>query len=280
MNTIPPDDNEDAPPEEQAQTQTPLPIRSRRRYGMFRRRGDINPAPSSAWLTTFTDLAALMLTFFVLLYAMSDPEQKSFSEIVSALRRELHTFYGPQDRAGPQDQVNIDHIPLNRALNLEYLESVLVRHMEEELTNFDISMTPYDDYLIISLPQEILFQAGSAEIETEGTRLLYTLGNVLRRVRNRIEVVGHADPDPITNPNTSFPSNWELSLERAGVAAAILYKTGYRKPINIRGYQSVEYENLSSDLPEDVRKKASRRIDIHIMRDDGRISTEKSLQLQ
>jgi len=42
---------------------------------------------SQAWLVTFTDLVALMLTFFVMLFAMSKVEQRKWQNLTDALAR-------------------------------------------------------------------------------------------------------------------------------------------------------------------------------------------------
>ena len=45
------------------------------------------------WLITFTDIMALMLTFFVLLYSMSIPEVKKWEELTSSINKGFSKFY-------------------------------------------------------------------------------------------------------------------------------------------------------------------------------------------
>ena len=229
----------------------------------------------SAWLSTFTDLAALMLTFFVLLYAMSEPEPQVWSEIVSSMERELWNTYGPMEAAGPNDTINLDKINLSRALKLEYLMSILETHMGTDIQNKNIIISQHKNDLVVSLPQEILFESGSANMNAQGENTLMLLANALRRIRNRIEVVGHTDKDAIST--AQFPSNWELSLDRAAAVAQVLNQGGYVRPVLIRGYGSVQFDNINEKYMEDVRKDFSRRVDIHIMKDDGSVSIIKKL---
>jgi chemotaxis protein MotB len=230
---------------------------------------------SSAWLLTFTDLSALMLTFFVMLYAMSEPEPQVWSEIVTSMERELLNTFGPMESLGINDTVNLDKVSLNRALKLEYLLSILEKHMEEDINNQNILISQKNENLVVSLPETLLFGSGSATMNPSGETTVTSLANALRRIRNRIEIVGHTDNVPLSN--ASFPSNWELSLERAGIVAQALNRGGYVRPILIRGYGSVQFENIDANFSEDIRKDFSRRVDIHIMKDDGSISQRKLL---
>ena len=80
---------------------------------------------SKAWLVSFTDVMALMLTFFVLLFGMSKPEDSQWSEVSTALQNEFNRFYGPKFNRGLQDTVNISKINFNAALDLNYLKSII-----------------------------------------------------------------------------------------------------------------------------------------------------------
>ncbi|MCB9964336.1 MAG: OmpA family protein [Rhodospirillales bacterium] len=258
--------------------------RTRRRGKRNRRRGDIDGlGQAPPWLISFTDIMALMLTFFVLLYAMSTPEEKSWSEIMAALQREFHVYNGPRHEAGPQDVVNLDRVNFSRALPLAYIRSLLASLGEEEGAEaesdlFSVQATPQS--LVISLSAESLFESGRVDMTEGGVRQLYKLASVLARIRNRIEVVGHSDPAPITNPESQFRSNWDLSLERAATVAAVLRQTGYLRPVTLKGAGSVHYQDLPPDLPSEIRDGYSRRVDIHIMMDDGSRTLVQRLRLE
>lgn len=265
--------------EEEGIGTSPMPVR-KRRGPRNRRRGDIEGMGVPPWLISFTDIMALMLTFFVLLYAMSEPEEKSWSEVMAALQKEFHVYYGPRLEAGPNDVVDLQRVNFSRALPLDYLQSLLERQMAEANTQQQLTFNMLEDRLVISLPDEALFDAGLVQMKEDATRQLYKLGNALSRIRNRIEIIGHSDPTPITNPTSEFPSNWELSLERAASVAAILKRTGYTQPVIVKGESSVHYDDLNEEFSEDVRAEYSRRVDIHIMPDDGRSTIEKRLKLE
>lgn len=222
------------------------------------------------WLITFTDVMALMLTFFVLLYSMAVPEESKWTEVTAAMNKEFGTYSNPALRPGPLDTIDIQKIAVNEALNLNYLRTILADLISknEELT--DIVLRLQKDRLIISLPDVLLFESGGSEVSLGGKKALFSLGGALSHIRNRIEVIGHTDPSPIQNPAGGVASNWELSLLRAANVAAVLDDVGYDRPIVIRGLSSGRYDELPDDMGEAERLKVARRVDLVIMKDDGK----------
>ncbi len=222
-----------------------------------------------AWLLTFTDIMALMLTFFVLLYAMSVPEVEKWEDISSALNAGVSKFKSARAFKGSEEDINIDKLDFSRALNLDYLESVMNDLIEKDERLENIVVTHQKDHLILSLPVDLLFKSGKTDIGTQGKRALFAVGGPLSRIRNRIEVVGHTDPVPINRRNVDLKSNWTLSLVRAAQVAALLDSVGYERNIVVRGMSSARYEELPSDMDKERRKNLARRVDIVIMKDDG-----------
>ncbi len=224
------------------------------------------------WLLTFTDIMGLMLTFFVMLFAMSTPEQKPFAEMTSALQSEFNRFYGKIMSAGPEDSIDISRIDYDRALEIKYLEA-LMRSLVKSNDSLDMAVTlmSQETHLMMSLPEDMLFDVGKAEIKEGSTRALFALGGAFSRMKNVVELVGHADPRPITSGGEgAYASNWDLSLARAVAVAAALEKVGYTQPVTVRGASSGRYEDLEGVVDEKQRLDLSRRVDIDIMNHDGR----------
>ena len=226
-------------------------------------------AASFLWLVTFTDIMALMLTFFVLLYSMSVPEEEDWKEITDGLHSQFTKTYASQWEAGPKETIDVSKIDLSKALNLGYLNSVLANVIERDNNLNNIILIPQSDHLIISVPQELLFEAGQAAISPKGQQVLFSLGNALARIRNRVEVIGHTDPRAIQNTQENFSSNWDLSLARAGSVASVLENAGYERSVTVRGLSSARYDELPSNMSEEESLSLARRVDIVVMRDDG-----------
>ena len=223
---------------------------------------------SSLWLITFTDIMALMLTFFVLLYSMSVPIEEDWEHVTEGITSQFSQTYSEQWNRGAQETINIDKLDFAEALDLGYLETIITNSMATDQRMQDIVLIPQTDHLIVSVPTDLLFEPGKADVGDGGKQVLFTLGNTMNRIRNRIEIIGHADPRPMPKDSKDFPSNWELSLARAGSVAAVLKNSGYQRNMTVRGLSSARYDELP-DLPEDERLSLSRRVDIVIMEDDG-----------
>jgi len=233
-----------------------------------RRMGDQAGNSNSMWLISFTDIMALMLTFFVLLFAMSNPKQKEWEEFTKNVQENFNRFYGQTLNRGAEDAVNIAKINFSQALDLNYLKALVMNLVETEASLKVVRVIDNGDSLIISLPQDLLFEVGQATVKPQANKALFTLAETLGRIKNRVEIVGHTDPRPVSG--SSFPSNWELSLARAAHVAAVLENVGYDRPMAIRGYASGRYEDLPESVSATDRLDLSRRVDIIIMEDDGR----------
>ncbi|MCM1057604.1 MAG: flagellar motor protein MotB [Firmicutes bacterium] len=61
---------------------------------MAKRKEDAPPPGSPAWMATFSDLMNLLLCFFVMLFAMSTPEQEKLEAFVAAMNSSFSFFEG------------------------------------------------------------------------------------------------------------------------------------------------------------------------------------------
>lgn len=233
---------------------------------MTRRRLGDQAQPNYLWLVTFTDVMGLILTFFVMLFSMSSPETAKFSQVATVLQGELNSAQGPQMNRGTEEVINLSRIDYGQALNVRYLEELMKAAVEQNPALKNMELIPQPGSLVVSLPQELLFEPGQAEIKEAGRKALYTLGGTLSKIRNRIEISGHADPRPLEGASSgTYTSNWELSLGRAAAVAAILENVGYEQSITIAGFGSGRYQDLAGIEDETERHNLARRVDIVIM---------------
>jgi chemotaxis protein MotB len=113
--------------------------------------------------------------------------------------------------------------------------------------------------LAINLPQDILFESGSATIGRDGRTTLTEVARVLADIPDRtFQVEGHTDNVPIATAR--FPSNWELAAGRALSVVHLLQEQGV-KPENISGAAYGEYQPVSGNEDPSGRR-LNRRIEI------------------
>ncbi|MBC7342248.1 MAG: OmpA family protein [Clostridia bacterium] len=103
------------------------------------------------------------------------------------------------------------------AIRADMLES-----LERELKNRGIEVRVDAQHGVLRLPEGILFDLGKADLRESGLKVIRVLGPVLYEVLNRKEykqqvetvfIEGHTDNLPVHSGR--FPSNWELSAQRA-----------------------------------------------------------------
>ena len=125
------------------------------------------------------------------------------------------------------------------------------------LGNQNISVTNNGDYLVVNMPQDVLFATGSAALRPDLTRDLKTIAaNLVRYPNSQIEVVGHTD-------NTASAAlNQDLSQRRAVSVANVLRDSGVPSS-RITSYGRGEDQPIASNLSEAGRAQ-NRRVEIFI----------------
>ena len=221
-----------------------------------------------AWLTTFTDMIALMLTFFVMTYAMSEPKGEKFEEMFQpAAQQGANKFQGAPLARGDLDTITLTKLTQEKRLDLDYLQSLIDEKLSRapELRK-DLLLThdAPNNQLVISVPVPLGFQSGSADVSEKGQRVLKDIVEIVSRIKNPIEIRGHSDTSPIRNINAGFASNWDLSLERALSVATVMTRQGYTRPMKVTGQAHSQQELLPETLTRQQRKDLSRRVDIVI----------------
>src|SRR3546814_14408895 len=60
----------------------------------------------------------------------------------------------------------------------------------------DARILQLDRQLVVSLPSDLLFRPGKAELQPAAREALFRMGGVVSTIGNRIDVHSHTDPDP------------------------------------------------------------------------------------
>lgn len=218
-----------------------------------------------AWLVSFADLIALMLAFFVLLYAMQRIESGDWKALVDSLSRSLRPGV---EAAAPQPAVyeNVESVNRAAAADLGYIESLLRSQREGDAALDGILLRRFDDRLVIMLPSDLLFRSGAFEPMASARDKISRLAAILHNVPNRIDVYGHTDPNPVGQGR--LRTNWELSLARAVAVAGQLHAFGYRRPIAAFGVADTRMSDIALEVSRERQFSLARRVDI-VVRPNG-----------
>ena len=166
------------------------------------------------WMATFSDMMTLLLTFFVMLVAMSEVEVKKFEEAMSyftgrrGVMAQEGLMPGIMGVAGKDDLREQARVFEDLARDVQ--EQGLGSAVEVDLTERGIRITFVDS---------IAFASGSAQLDGPAQDVLRRTGAVAR-LAGAVEVEGHTDDRPIAT--AAYPSNWELSAARAAAVVRFL----------------------------------------------------------
>lgn len=121
----------------------------------------------------------------------------------------------------------------------------------------NISVTNNGDFLVVNMPQDLLFATDSAALRPDLRRDLNTVAaSLLKYPNSRIEVIGHTD-------NTGTAAyNQDLSQRRAVAVASVLREGGVPGS-RIAAYGRGEDQPIASNLTPEGRAQ-NRRVEIII----------------
>lgn len=218
---------------------------------------------SRAWLVTFTDLISLLLTFFVLLFSMSNVSADKWAYLSTTLSRSLKPVVVEQQPSPMTHQFNIPTIIEPDATNLDYLSTVFEELMSKDEVLAKSMVTRLDDRLIIGLPGDVMFEPSIAEITETAQQAVFALSSILRNIDNQIGVNGYASSFAgQASEKAQFTSDWELSIARAAAVANYLRRSGVSQNITAYGFANTRY-TVQTDRPA-VDHSAADRVDIVI----------------
>ena len=229
--------------------------------------------PSLAWQGTYGDMITLMLCFFVMLYNPSEVDVTQMATITQSLQmQETDSVTGGLSLSAGQlsDLGNtINSLPsLEKGKSLGTAKKKAVSLFAPDVKSNRITITSDERGLIITLLSDNFFEEGSAELNISETRdTLLRLADFFNsdELKNRrFSIEGHTD-NVVVN-NDLFPSNWELSAERAINVLHYLADYGVdENSFSVAGYADTR-PKFSNDTPEG--RAYNRRVDIIIL-DEG-----------
>ncbi len=186
-------------------------------------RPDWSSANGQAWLLTFADLIALMLAFFVLLFSMSQIEQRKWQGLVEALSSDLNALRKVEDFK-PAVEYQPEEEAVAPGADLDYLTPVIREQIAAHPLLAQATIHRAAERLVISLPAGLLFGADAAVPAPQAVELGAALVSVLRNLNNSVEVEARIERGGAVRAGYA---DWELALARAAAFTGILIRAGY-----------------------------------------------------
>lgn len=225
------------------------------------------------WLVTYTDMVTLLLTFFVLLVALSTfdpPREAPHPEPPSAVALRAAPFALPFPPAAVPAEADggdaapgpAKPAPVRGAADVARRVSDLVRGGGLEA---DVEVIENPGGVTVRMAERILFPSGMAELTPAGKDLVARLAPVLAAAGGTVSVEGHTDDVPIANRR--FASNWELSAARALVVLQAL-TTGGVPAASVRAVAYGEMRPVA-DNADPAGRPRNRRVEL-LVQEAGR----------
>lgn len=267
-----------------------------------RRRNPEAEEGAPAWVITFGDMMSLLLTFFVLMFSMSELEVERFLLASESLREAM----GSTAEVPVQDPLGLMPDPVDPELELAnpglangatlnlvdgetegddyidvfteaYMEMIEQRLselvLEAGLDSTAVEIVVEEEGVYLRIRDAALFSTAEATLSPEGRALVLSLSEITRGLEIPTIVSGHADSRPIRT--AAFPSNWELSAARAAGVARVLVSAG-QAPETLRVQSFGEFQPVADNGTAEGQAK-NRRVELFFSRDAIR---DMALRLQ
>lgn len=182
---------------------------------MATQKGDEPRRNTNAWMTTYTDLMTLLLTFFVLLLSISTIDEKNRRVALDSLIGAFGFKPGAHSIIGSPEGTNITlgAAPMKKEeMAFEKLQNVVIKNALEQ----DVEVVREGDRVALSLGNRVLFEEGSAELQESSASFLAELSSVLQEDAPRlVELRGFAAHAETIFESDPARSGLLLSTQRA-----------------------------------------------------------------
>jgi chemotaxis protein MotB len=139
----------------------------------------------------------------------------------------------------------------------------LVANLKKELQAGQVQVQQLRDGLRVNVAQDILFDSGSAALDTNGTEVLQRVATQLKKSGQQIVVIGHTDNKPIGPALIKqYPTNWELAGARAASVVRLFDESGLSSK-RLLAASVADTQPVASNKSEEGRAK-NRRIEIRL----------------
>jgi chemotaxis protein MotB len=188
------------------------------------------------WLVSYSDFITLLMVMFVVLYSMGQTDVKKYKLLAESMRAAFSVGGGPakvinvqidsaggKSEEGSPDPIVIPGIP-EKPPQSEEVAGNLAAMLAESNLGSEVSVQTNIEGVLISLSEKLLFDTGTANLQSEAYPVLDTIIDMLAATTNNVKIVGHTDDSPPADPK--YSDNWELSTGRAQVIADYMISKG------------------------------------------------------
>jgi chemotaxis protein MotB len=161
------------------------------------------------WMTTFSDLVTLLLTFFVLLLSMANMDQVKFNQASDSLAGAFGVL-GSSDKTEITQPKVVTFSPVNDDFTSQVYRRLKTKLRELKL-NKKIKLVKDRGAVVLRIDEAVLFKSGQRYLQPEAAPILRKVAELVRPLPLNLKIEGHTD-----NQGDEM-NNWDLSVNRAVV---------------------------------------------------------------
>ena len=205
-----------------------------------------------AWMATFSDLATLLLTFFVLLLSFAEMDVTEFKEMLGSVKDAFGVSFETVGhiQALNTTPVELSHKESSNRLSLDEVQASALRKVRRFVRQRgmadQVSVSVGEEGVRVRLKERLVFPPGSDELNAEVLPLLARIKEMVSAFPDGLTVEGHTDNVPIKT--SRFPSNWELSTARA---TAVLRALQQDEALKVKKLRVAGYADTNPIVPND-----------------------------
>lgn len=197
------------------------------------------------WLLTLADLLSLLITFFILKYAISTRNLTEWQSVIESEKQQLLELkaYQPDHSKFIEESKNDGH-------SFEYLHAILAAKLAvyPELQKLKLIYRPEAIALLLPFCFE---KENAVKLTMSGKQLITLIGDLVNQLGKDIDIVGILH----SQQKIHDALEWELAMNRAMVVTHELKRSGYAHTIYTYGISEkalLQWGNLALSQQDDV----------------------------
>lgn len=211
---------------------------------------------------------ALFGIYFVLLYWLSGTVDVAANDMASLLGRDKLSL---ERKAATVELPPV--IPPAEPDKITQMRRICTA-LAPEVSSDKIAVEQTANQIAIRIANILLFDSGSATVVDQFKPIGARVAETLDKETGYIKIVGHTDNTPISSSNVRFPSNFQLSVERAKSVAAVL-RPALANADRLQTDGKGETAPISDNKTPDGRAR-NRRVEVVIERTDSGPVSERT----